>query len=146
QPALNPESRTLQVRFQVEQPGPGVLLRPDMVATVEIRSPVAYEVVAVPEQAVIRSGERTIAIIALGRGYFEPREVRLGNSAEGFVEVREGLRAGERIVTSSQFLIDSESNLRSALGTMAGPDGSGAPSPPGVPDAGAAAHPHPMHR
>lgn len=129
QPVATPGSRTLRVRVEVEQPGGGVLLRPDMVATVEIRSPVSYDAVAVPEQAIIHSGARTIAIMALGKGYFEPREVELGVAAEGFVEVRSGIQPGERIVTSSQFLIDSESNLGTALGALSGPDAGAAALP-----------------
>ena len=71
--------------------------------------------IAVPEQAVIRSGRRNIAVVSTGDGYFEPREVVLGRTSEGWVEVREGLHAGENLVVSSQFLIDSESNLKAAI-------------------------------
>ena len=77
---------------------------------------------AVPEQAIIRSGTRNIAVMALGDGYFEPREVTLGASANGFVQVMDGIREGEKIVTSAQFLIDSESNLKAAIGQMTSPE------------------------
>ena len=69
-------------------------------------------------EAVIHSGERTIAIVALGEGRFQPREVDLGVQADGWYEILAGLCEGERIVTSAQFLIDSESNLKSALSDM----------------------------
>ena len=74
--------------------------------------------VAVPEQALIRTGRRDIAVVASGDGYFEPRDVKLGAAADGYVEVLEGLREGESLVVSSQFLIDSESNLKAAIEQM----------------------------
>jgi Cu(I)/Ag(I) efflux system membrane fusion protein len=86
-----------------------------MFATVKIKSAMTVNAVAVPEQAIIHSGEREIAVMSLGNGYFEPREVKLGVSADGYVEVLSGISAGENVVVSSQFLIDSESNLRAAV-------------------------------
>jgi Cu(I)/Ag(I) efflux system membrane fusion protein len=76
-------------------------------------------IVAVPTSAVIDSGTRQIVIIDKGEGRFEPREVKLGRREESFVEVREGLAAGEIVVTSANFLIDAESNLRAALRGLA---------------------------
>jgi multidrug efflux pump subunit AcrA (membrane-fusion protein) len=72
-------------------------------------------VIAVPEQALIRTGGRDLAIIALGGGRFRPREVRVGRMADGYAEILEGLSEGDSLVTSAQFLIDSESNLRAAV-------------------------------
>lgn len=118
QPVVSPEARTVEVRIQVQQPGGGILLKPNMYANVELHSPLGQEAIAVPEQAVIRTGERDVAIVALGSGFFEPREVMLGAVGDGYVEVLEGIRRGEEVVTSSEFLIDSEANLRSALGAM----------------------------
>jgi RND family efflux transporter MFP subunit len=125
-PMLAGDTRTVKVRVEVNQADRRVQLKPDMFATVTIRSPIVREAVAVPEQAVIRTGERAVGIVSLGGGWFEPRELKLGVTADGWVEVLEGVRAGERIVTSSQFLIDSESNLRAAVGAMAGPGEGGA--------------------
>ncbi len=126
QPVVSMESRTVEVRVQVAQPGDDVLLKPNMYANVTIRSPVAQQATTVNEQAVIRTGERTVVIVALGNGYFEPREVKLGASGGGYVEILDGLKPNELVVTSSEFLLDSESNLRSAMGAMGGHAGHGA--------------------
>ena len=116
-PTLGMETRTAKVRIEVRNT-PALEFKPGMFATVEIASPVAVKAVAVPDQAIIRSGERNIIVVALGGGYFDPRDVKLGVSAEGYVQVLDGLHAGEKIVTSSQFLIDSESNLKAAISQM----------------------------
>ena len=71
-----------------------------------------------PSNAILRTGTRNVAIVALGEGRFAPREVQLGPAGEGFVQVTEGLEEGDEIVTSAQFLIDSESNLREAIQKM----------------------------
>jgi hypothetical protein len=118
-PYLSEETRTAKVRISVRNT-PTLDLKPDMFATVKISSPVSIEAVVVPDQAIIRSGERNIAVIALGGGYFEPRDVKLGVISEGYVQVIEGIQEGEKIVVSSQFLIDSESNLKAAISQMAG--------------------------
>ncbi|MBS1238894.1 MAG: Efflux transporter, family, subunit, partial [Deltaproteobacteria bacterium] len=73
---------------------------------------------AVPEGAVIDTGVRKVVIVDRGSGYFEPREVRLGAKAGDVFEVLDGLKAGERVVTSANFLIDSESKLKEAVGGM----------------------------
>jgi Cu(I)/Ag(I) efflux system membrane fusion protein len=143
-PYLSLETRTVKVRVEVAHRRGQAELKPDMFATVVIRSPEAREAVAVPEQAIIHSGTRNIAVMALGGGYFEPREVQLGVAAEGYVEVREGIRVGEQIVTGSQFLIDAESNLRSASAAMGGHEGMAMPAKPTAPaqpaDVGHAGH------
>ncbi len=118
-PTLSMETKTAKVRIAVHNT-PGLEFKPEMFATVEISSPVMVTAVAVPDQAIIRSGERNIAVIALGGGYFDPREVILGASADGYVQILKGVKAGEKIVVSSQFLIDSESNLKAAIGQMSG--------------------------
>jgi Cu(I)/Ag(I) efflux system membrane fusion protein len=118
-PMLNMETKTARVRVEVRNT-PSLELKPEMFATVEISSPMTLEAVAVPEQAIIRSGQRNIAVIALGGGYFDPREVTLGVTAAGYVQVLTGVKEGEKIVVSSQFLIDSESNLKAAISQMAG--------------------------
>jgi multidrug efflux pump subunit AcrA (membrane-fusion protein) len=124
-PAVSSETRTVKVRIEVRNTGDRIELKPDMYATVTLRSPITRETVAIPEQAVIRTGERSVGIVALGGGWFEPRELKLGVTADGFVEVASGVKAGELIVTSSQFLIDSESNLRSAVAGMGAHEGHG---------------------
>lgn len=119
-PSMNGDTRTIPVRIELQNTR-GLELRPEMFASVQFVAPVLQNVVAVPEQAIIRSGERTIAVMALGGGYFDPREVKLGISADGYVQILEGIHAGEKIVVSSQFLIDSESNLKAAVGQMVMP-------------------------
>ncbi len=78
----------------------------------------ARNAIAVPANAVLRTGERNVVIVALGGGRFAPRDVTLGPGGDGFVQVLEGLSDGDEVVTSSQFLIDSESNLREAIQKM----------------------------
>jgi Cu(I)/Ag(I) efflux system membrane fusion protein len=118
-PGLNSQTMTAELRVEVANT-PALDFRPEMFATVHIRSSVRSRVVAVPEQAIIRSGKRDIAVVALGNGYFEPREVKLGASSGDYVEITEGLHEGETLVVSSQFLIDSESNLKAAIRQMQG--------------------------
>jgi Cu(I)/Ag(I) efflux system membrane fusion protein len=114
-PYLDPQTRTAKVRF--EFPNPQGKLKPEMFADVEIGLRLG-ERLAIAESAVIDTGVRKVAIIDKGSGYFEPREVRLGVKADGFFEVLDGLTAGERVVTSANFLIDSESKLKEAIGGM----------------------------
>jgi len=115
-PTLNPETRTAKVRF--EFPNPHDRLKPEMYANVEIKIPLGQKL-AVPAGAIINTGIRQVAIIDKGNGYFEPREVRLGSRVDDYYEVISGLKAGERVVTSASFLVDSESNLKEAMGGMA---------------------------
>jgi multidrug efflux pump subunit AcrA (membrane-fusion protein) len=112
-PFLNQATRTL--RLSIELPNPNLEFRPDMYADVTLEVPSVQNVVAVPEEAVIRSGERNIIVLDLGNGTFQVREVTLGVSGIGLWEIKEGLSEGSRVVVSSQFLIDSESNLREAI-------------------------------
>jgi Cu(I)/Ag(I) efflux system membrane fusion protein len=72
----------------------------------------------IPAQAVIRTGERNVVVVALGAGRFEARDVKLGAQGNGLAEIKAGLSEGEQVVTSSQFLIDSESNLQAAIQKM----------------------------
>lgn len=112
-PTLGKESRTARLRIEVANPDG--LLRADMAATVEIESPIAGSWVAAPDSAIIDSGKRQIVLVERGEGRYEPRPVKLGARVPGYVQVLEGLRPGERVVTSATFLIDAESNLRAAL-------------------------------
>ncbi len=114
-PSLNPETRTAKVRF--EFPNPHGRLKPEMFANVEIRVPLGRRLV-VPEGAIIDTGLRQMVIIDQGDGFFEPREVKVGAKVDHFYEVVKGLKAGERVVTSANFLIDSESKFKEAVGAM----------------------------
>lgn len=116
-PYLSTETKTAKVRIEVKNT-PSFDLKPDMFATVRIASPVSVDAVAVPSQAIIRSGDRNVVVIALGGGYFDPRVVTLGVAADGYVAILDGVKEGESIVVSSQFLIDSESNLKAAIGQL----------------------------
>lgn len=80
-------------------------------------------VLAVPESAVLDSGTRQAVLVDKGEGSFEPREVKLGRRGSGYVEVRQGVSEGEAVVTSANFLIDAESNLKAALKGFADPQG-----------------------
>jgi len=113
-PVIDERTKAAQVRVELENT-PEFALKPGMFAIVKISSAMPEPVAAMPEQAVIHSGARDIAVVSLGNGYFEPRELTLGVSAGGYVEVKEGVSVGEMIVVSSQFLIDSESSLKAAV-------------------------------
>lgn len=116
-PSLTAETRTVPVR--VELANPGYLLKPAMFAQVELPVGGKAAVLTVPDSAVIDSGTRRIVLVQLEQGRFEPREVRLGARSNGYVEVLEGVAAGEPVVVAANFLIDAESNLRAAIGGMA---------------------------
>ena len=116
-PLLDPNTRTAKVRFEFSNPHGK--LKPEMFANVEMKIQLGQKL-AVPEEAVIDTGLRQIAIVDKGSGYFEPREIKVGAKVENYYEVIKGLKAGERVVTSANFLIDSESKLKEALGGMAG--------------------------
>ena len=116
EPEVSEKTRTIQLTLEV--PNRGSRLRVGMYATVVFEPVAAKDAIAVPSQAVLRTGQRNVVIVALGEGRFAPREVRLGPQGEGFVQVLDGLVDGDEIVTSAQFLIDSESNLREAIQKM----------------------------
>ena len=115
-PVLNKETRTIRVR--VDLPNPEGLLRPNMYADAVIATGGGAPVLAAPENAVIASGTRQIVILDRGEGRFEPRPVSTGAHGDGFVEIRDGVSEGDRVVTAANFLIDSESNLKAALQTL----------------------------
>lgn len=117
-PQVDKETRTTRVR--IELPNPQGDLLPDMYADVAVATGAGKPVVAVPDDAVIDTGERQVVILDKGEGRFEPREVKVGLRGLGFTEIREGIEGGERVVTSANFLIDAESNLKAALQSMSG--------------------------
>ena len=116
-PHLNPATRTVRVR--IELPNADLLLRPDMYAEAEIDTGNDEPVLAVPDSALIDSGDRQVVIVGKGGGRFEPRPVKLGRRGAGYVEIREGIEDGDVVVTSANFLIDAESNLKAALKGLA---------------------------
>ena len=116
-PVLNPQTRTVRVR--VELPNRDARLRPAMFASVQLtaqKSPAA--VLSIPASAVIDSGTRQLVLVQVASGRYAPREVKLGQRADDYVEVLEGLVQDEQVVTRANFLLDAESNLRAALGGM----------------------------
>jgi multidrug efflux pump subunit AcrA (membrane-fusion protein) len=117
-PFLEAKTRTVKVRM--EFPNPTWELKPDMYADVRIEENLGNDAIAVPEEAVIFSGERPLVIVDKGNGRFEPREIKLGVDTGDYFQVLEGLHEGERVVTSANFLIDSESKLKEALNKMLG--------------------------
>jgi Cu(I)/Ag(I) efflux system membrane fusion protein len=116
-PHLSPATRTVRVR--IELPNPDHLLLPDMYAEAEIDTGSGQKVIAVPDSAVIDSGARQVVIIDRGEGKFEPRPVQLGRRGAGYVEIKDGVAEGDAVVTSANFLIDAESNLKAALKGLA---------------------------
>lgn len=126
-PVLDEKTRTVKVRVQFENPDG--TLKPEMYADVALERPLG-RVVTVPDGAVLSTGTRSVVFVAKGDGRFEPREVETGAKVDGFYEIRKGVQAGEEVVTQANFLIDSESRLKSALGGMTGPAGHSHGSPP----------------
>lgn len=119
-PYLEAKTRTVKARIALENPD--LVLKPDMYADVEIRTDPVQQVLSVPMEAVLFSGKHETVFVDLGEGRFEPRPVTIGHQdEEGFVEIISGLEDGERVVTSAQFMLDSESKLREALQKMRKP-------------------------
>jgi Cu(I)/Ag(I) efflux system membrane fusion protein/cobalt-zinc-cadmium efflux system membrane fusion protein len=116
EPEVSEKTRTLQLTLDV--PNRDRRLRVGMYATVVFQPVVAKQTLTVPTEAVIRTGERNLVVVALGNGKFAPRDVVLGPGGDGFVEVLKGLSDGDEVVTSAQFLIDSESNIREVTQKM----------------------------
>ncbi|EKS34540.1 MAG: efflux RND transporter periplasmic adaptor subunit [Bradyrhizobium sp.] len=112
-PHLNAQTRTARIRIEV--PNPDEVLRPEMYVDAEIETGTPGPVLAVPESAVLDSGSRKAVLIDKGDGRFEPRDVKLGRRGSGLAEITDGVAEGETVVTSANFLIDAESNLKAAL-------------------------------
>ena len=118
-PTVTPETRTAKVR--IELPNPGGLLKPAMYASVEMASTRSDgQALAVPDSAVLDTGARQLVLVQREEGRFEPRTVKTGTRADGYIEVLEGIKAGENVVVSANFLIDAESNLKAVIGGMSG--------------------------
>ena len=114
-PTVDPSTRTVKVRL--EFPNPNFDLKPDMFAEAQLNISYGNQVF-VPQEAVLDSGTEQIVFVALSDGYFEPRKVQLGPRLDSRIVVLSGLKLGEKIVTSGNFLIDSESRLKNAMGGM----------------------------
>src|SRR5690348_12876009 len=121
-PFVDPKTRTAQARMNFANPD--LALKPDMFVNVnlEIRLP---ERPVVPEDALVDTGNEQYVFLDKGNGYFEPRLVKAGAQADGYYAIESGLRAGERVVTGANFLIDSESRLKGALANMGKPEKQG---------------------
>ncbi len=116
-PQLDPQTRTMRARLDIANPG--LTLKPGMYADAHLKFSLGEKLV-VPGDALLRTGERTIAFRKTGRGTLEPVEVSTGFRSDNVFEVLSGLKAGDQVVTSANFLIDSESSLRAALQAVAG--------------------------
>jgi Cu(I)/Ag(I) efflux system membrane fusion protein/cobalt-zinc-cadmium efflux system membrane fusion protein len=121
-PQVDMDTRTARVR--VVFPNPGLQLKPGMFVNVALKVPMGRQLV-IPASGVLQSGTRQIVFVNRGNGYLEPREVQLGARAGDDFIILKGLKAGEQIITSANFLIDSESQLQAALGSFV-------PPPPGA--------------
>jgi Cu(I)/Ag(I) efflux system membrane fusion protein len=117
-PELDPKTRTLKVRLRFDNESARLL--PNMFARVVIEGKAVNDIVHVPREAVVRGGASNRVVVDLGDGVFESRQVLVGIESGERVAIRRGLEAGERVVVSAQFLIDSESNIESALGRFEG--------------------------
>jgi RND family efflux transporter MFP subunit len=119
-PTVDDKTRTVRVRIELDNPDH--LLKPGMYATVEMESTLVQSAVLVPDSAVLRSGQKNTVFVALDKGRFEPRTVTLGSRSTGnFYQAISGLQAGEKVVVSGQFMLDSESQLREAIQKMSKP-------------------------
>ena len=125
-PDVSPTTRTVKAR--IELPNPGNRLVPGMFVTVSFTPESRQEVLAVPTEAVIRTGARSVVVVAQDQGRFLVVDVEVGMESGGQSEVRKGLQAGQKVVVSGQFLLDSEANLRGSAARMS--EMPGAPAPP----------------
>ena len=115
------ERRTRTVKVRMEFDNPDLLLKPNMFADITIDASSLPDAIAVPSEAIVRSGVREQVFIQRAPGKFEPRDVTVGVSSEGWTQIKEGVEPGELVVVSAQFLIDSESKLREATAKMREP-------------------------
>lgn len=116
-PFVEPKTRTIKVRFDIDNPD--FTLKPDMYVNVRLETEPVENALTIPVEAVLHSGEVQTVFVALGDGKFEPRQVKTGvQSAEGDIEIVQGVLEGEHVVTSAQFMLDSESKLREAIAKM----------------------------
>jgi Cu(I)/Ag(I) efflux system membrane fusion protein len=124
-PNVDPATRTLKARIELANPG-GRLV-PGMFATINFAATARHDVLLVPTEAVIQTGTRSVVMVAQGDGTFHPAEVEAGSEADGKTEIRKGLQAGQKVVVSGQFLIDSEASLTGTETRMGNGDKSAGP-------------------
>jgi len=118
-PVMNPETRSFRVRLKMNE---GALaLKPEMYAEVRIQMP-GKTALSVPSEAILDTGRNKLVFLDAGNGHLEPRYIVTGSSAGGYEEVLSGLKKGDRVVVNGNFLIDSESRLKSALSAMGAHD------------------------
>ena len=115
-PEINPATRTFKAR--VELANPGSRLVPGMFATVNFAPAEGKDVLLVPSEAVIQTGKRSVVVVAQGDGRFALVDVEVGLDSGGQTVIRNGLRAGQNVVVSGQFLVDSEANLKASTTRM----------------------------
>ena len=115
-PSLDLKTRTLKVRLRFDNPGER--LKPNMYANVKIFGGAKEKTIVIPLEGLIRTGREERVIISLGGGKFEARNVTAGIESGNYVEILEGINEGDKIVTSGQFLIDSEASMRASLNRM----------------------------
>jgi RND family efflux transporter MFP subunit len=126
-PTVDEKTRTARVRLEFENPG--YFLKPGMFVSAQIQAEMPGLALLAPDSAILRSGDRNTVFVALDQGRFEARNVALGvETGDGMIQVVRGLSAGDRIVTSGQFLLDSESQLREAIDKMRGSAPAATPS------------------
>ena len=121
-PQVDTATRTVRVRLVFRNPG--VTLKPGMYVNVNIRVPLGRQMV-IPASAVLESGQQAIAFVDHGQGYLEPRTIQAGPQIDDFITVLSGLKPGEKVVSSANFLVDSEAQLQAAMGAFSPP-----PAPP----------------
>lgn len=115
-PEVNPVTRTIKARIELANPG-GQLV-PGMFATVNLAPATRKDILLVPSEAVIQTGKRSVVVVAQGDGRFAPVDVEVGLDSNGMTEIRKGLQAGQKVVVSGQFLLDSEANLKASATRM----------------------------
>lgn len=130
-PHLDPDTRSALVRIQIDNHD--LRLRQGMYATVRIEASDQQPLKLIPREAVIDTGTRKLAFVSLGHGRFEPRTLTLGVAGSEKIQVLKGLELGERVVTSGQFLLDTESRLREAIAKQTRGDALGSDHAPPIP-------------
>lgn len=142
QPEVDPTTRTLKVRIEADNPN--LTLKPDMFVDVEFSASMAARM-TVPAEAVLDTGLRRTVFVDRGDGYLEPRQVEIGERIGDRIEITKGLTSNERIVVSGNFLIDSESQLKSSAAGMSGHQHGGSTSKPAASTPAPAAGEHKQH-
>jgi Cu(I)/Ag(I) efflux system membrane fusion protein len=127
-PTLTTATRTAKVRVELDNPDGK--LKANMFAAVELSADMAAGALSIPENAILDTGKRQTVLIDRGEGRYEPREVKIGRRADGYVEVLQGVATGEKVGVSANFLIDPESNLQSALKAFTAGDAPAAEAKP----------------